>query len=275
MTAYGFFLLSFHTTCWSGTLEALLLSLFPCSVSSTKGFANLSLHTFELSVSAFEKRRVICEGHVNPLFHQGSWQMFLSQVGDFWGQHETSLYPGQIHAGIVLAHRVSPRSCTDLQQFGCIICRFFFSFFDLTYIEPIVCFCLAVTESARWNISPALNSFICGCCGLLVIFLSQNVFCFLSFSFCHASLPPSLHPSPSSGRWPWPRWVTSKPPHLANISVTVRTLTGTNWLCDDSRCLTVRYAITFQLFLKTGEHLFIGATNPYEGRNSGSFIWLP
>lgn len=178
------------------SFESLLLSLFPCSVWSGKGFANLSLHTFELSVSAFEiVKNNLQRTRESPFPSRVLTNVFVSS-GDFWGQHETPLYPRQIHAGIVLSHRVSLRFCTDLQQFGCIIWRFFF----LSHIYWAYCIhlCLAVTGSAGWNISPALNSFICGCCGLAVIFFSQNV-----FSFCHAP------PPPPSGRWPWPRWVIS------------------------------------------------------------------
>lgn len=70
-------------------------------------------------------------------------------------------------------------------------------------------------------------------------FLSFTVFFFSSAS----ALPQAdgLHSGESS----------AKPPHLDNIPVTVRTSTGTNRLCDDSRCwcCTIRHAIVFQLSL--------------------------
>lgn len=67
--------------------------------------------------AAFEKCWLICKPCESPSPQETLISVFFfNSNGGFWGQLDTSSYPGQIHVGIVLTHRGSLRLCVDLRR---------------------------------------------------------------------------------------------------------------------------------------------------------------
>lgn len=170
------------------------------------------LHTVEVSLCAFEKW-----GHVSPLSHKRG--IFSFGVGATWD---------------VTVSFTDPFSQLEVLWGPAV---FWTCFFYLTYIWRLLCSFLPLCNSiCQVRYRPPWTHLSAGA----AVFLSSLL------SACLSSSVSALRPP--SGRWSWPQVShLEKPPHLANIPVTVRTLTGSNRLCDESKCscLTIRHAIAF------------------------------
>lgn len=97
-------------------------------------------HTSEPPVASDVQRS--CESLL-PM--RGFDRCFCLERGFFGGQHETSLYPGQTHAGIVS----QPEVLCGPAAFWTHYLRSFWS-------PHCAHLCLGETESARWDISPSM-----------------------------------------------------------------------------------------------------------------------
>lgn len=170
------------------------------------------LHTVEVSLCAFEKW-----GHVSPLSHKRG--IFSFGVEATWD---------------VTVSFTDPFSQLEVLWGPAV---FWTCFFYLTYIWRLLCSFLPLCNSiCQVRYRPPWTHLSAGA----AVFLSSLL------SACLSSSVSALRPP--SGRWSWPQVShLEKPPHLANIPVTVRTLTGSNRLCDESKCswLTIRHAIAF------------------------------
>lgn len=149
----------------------------------------------------------------------------FTQAGDFflWG------------GGNMRCHRILHRSIQS--AWGSVRTCSILDLFYLTYIWRLLCSFLPLCNSiCQVRYRPPWTHLSAGA----AVFLSSLL------SACLSSSVSALRPP--SGRWSWPQVShLEKPPHLANIPVTVRTLTGSNRLCDESKCswLTIRHAIAF------------------------------
>lgn len=116
--------------------------------------------TFEPSVASNVQR-----SWESRLPTRGFDRCFCLERGFFGGQHETSLYPGRTHAGIVSQPEVL---CGPAA---------FWTYYLRSFWSPIVLICASVKLNLQGEISPPRCYSSCGCRGLPVILsLIQVIF---------------------------------------------------------------------------------------------------
>lgn len=161
-------------------------------VTNRRLLAHLSLHTFELSVPAFEKWGVICKGHVNPLSHEGPWQMLLSQMGIFWGGNmRRHCILGRFMLALCL-----PTETARGSVWTCSILDLLSDGFLISYILGLL-----------YSFLPRCN-WICKVRYLPL----EPIYLRVLWSFYHSFSHRVFCLCPPSGRFPWLRWVISKAP---------------------------------------------------------------